>query len=156
MAMLKKKQELVQKDQVQPKLDYATLNPDGRAKYKRQLEHFATLNDDDKLKSIRETWKEVAMVAATRAKQLASTCAAKDFGKLYQLIMSSAISLDKAFPPKKEPPPPAPPPLVFNLFGSLGQRAVSVVTPQTPEVVTVQAKELPPSEGDKHGEVQAP
>jgi hypothetical protein len=141
----------------------ATLNPEGRGKYKKELERFAALPEEEKHQTLKTTWKEVAMVAASRAKQFAATCSPKDFGRLSQLIMSGAIAIDKAFtkpkvevvapPPPPPPPPPSlpptppPPPLVFNLFGSLGQRAVSVTTPETPRVVN------PNPQGAPHGTI---
>jgi hypothetical protein len=104
-------------------------NP-GRGIYRRQLEKFSTLPDDEKHKLLRETWKEVAMGTITRAKAFVSTCSPKDFGSLQRLVISSAVSLDKAFPPVKEPL--AGPKFIVNLFGSLGPRAAAIATPPIP------------------------
>lgn len=117
-----------------------TANLDGRGKYKRQLEKFMTLDDDTKHRTLKDTWKEVAMVAASRARQFAATCSPKDFGRLYQLIMSGAVSIDKAFPKTEHVNSPS---LVVNMFGSLGQRAARIAIPPTPETITVTAMEVP-------------
>jgi hypothetical protein len=112
-------------------------NP-GRGIYRTKLKEFALLKDEDKHHALRETWKEVAMGAATRAKAFVATCSPKDFGALQRLIISGAVSLDKAFPPKQEPLGPK---FIVNMFGSLGQRAASIATPDIP-TIDVTAKEI--------------
>ena len=78
------------------------------------------------------------MGVALRAKAFSTTCSPKDFGRLYQLIMSGAVSMDKAFPPKEQNNAPR---LVVNLFGSLGQRAGAIATPVVPTVVDITPKQ---------------
>lgn len=108
-------------------------NPDGRGRYRRQLERFATLKDEEKHQTLKETWKEVAMGAALRAKSFVATCAPKDFTNLYRIIMSGAIAIDKAYPPRDQQRDLAHTALVVNMFGTLGQRAVNIVMPPLPE-----------------------
>ena len=105
-------------------------NP-GRGIYKKQLAAFVKLNDEDKHKLLKETWKEVAMGAASRAKAFVATCSPKDFGNLQRLVMSGAISIDKAFPPKQEALAPK---FIVNMFGSLGSRAAAIATPAVPTI----------------------
>jgi hypothetical protein len=106
----------------------------GRGIYRRQLEKFAKLDSTKKHDILKETWKEVAMGAALRAKAFVATCAPKDFGRLYQMIMAGAVSIDKAFPPKQEALNA--PSFVFNMFGSLGQRAAAIAMPSVPIQIT--------------------
>lgn len=106
----------------------------GRGIYRRQLEKFAKLESTKKHDILKETWKEVAMGAALRAKAFVATCAPKDFGRLYQMIMAGAVSIDKAFPPKQEALNA--PSFVFNMFGSLGQRAAAIAMPSVPIQIT--------------------
>lgn len=120
---------------------YVPDNPDGRAKYRRQLEQFALLEDDEKHNQLKETWKEVAMGAAIRAKALVSTCSAKEFHLLQRVITAGAIAMDKGYPPTEQKKDHSPA-LVVNMFGSLGQRAAAIAMPITPETITVQAKEV--------------
>ena len=120
--------------------DVATLNLDGRGKHRRSLEAFATLDPKEQHHTLRDAWKQVAMGVALRAKAFATTCSPKDFGRLYQLVMSGAVSLDKAFPPKEQNNAPR---LVVNLFGSLGQRAGAIATPQVPTIEAESVKEIP-------------
>lgn len=104
----------------------------GRGIHRRTIEKFAALPDEDRRKMLKDTWAEVAMGAATRAKQFVATCSPKDFGRLYQMIMSGAVAIDKAFPPQKqEIQAPA---FVVNMFGSLGQRAAAIASPTVPTI----------------------
>lgn len=119
--------------------DPTQANLEGRGKYRRQLERFVALPDADKHKQLKDTWKEVAMVVSSRAKSFAATCSPKDFGRLYQLVMSGAVSIDKAFPKQERENSPA---LVVNMFGTLGQRAARIAMPETPHTITVEAKEV--------------
>lgn len=114
----------------------APTNSKGRGLYRRQLEQFATLKDEEKHALLRETWKDVAMGAALRAKALIATCSPKDFSSMYKVVMSGAVAIDKAYPPeaKKQLLTPA---LVVNMFGSLGQRAARIAMPETPLTVDV-------------------
>lgn len=120
-------------------------NP-GRAIYKEKLEEFAKLDDKEKHALLQQTWKDIAMGAALRAKQFISTCSPKDFNNVYRLVMSGAVAIDKAYPPEKKLPPPLTPALVVNMFGTLGQRAANIAMPETPErqvkVIDVTAKEV--------------
>ena len=114
----------------------APTNNQGRGVYRRQLEQFSTLKDEEKHALLRETWKDVAMGAALRAKALIATCSPKDFSSMYKVVMSGAVAIDKAYPPeaKKQLLTPA---LVVNMFGSLGQRAARIAMPETPLTVDV-------------------
>lgn len=103
-------------------------NP-GRGLYRKQLAKFAALKDEDKHTLLRETWKEVAMGAAARAKAFVATCSPKDFGNLQRMVLSGAVAIDKAYPPKQEELAPK---FIVNMFGSLGQRAAAIATPPTP------------------------
>jgi hypothetical protein len=128
-------------EQEPPTGDIATRNLDGRGKHRRSLEQFATLDPKEQHHALRDTWKQVAMGVALRAKSFATTCSPKDFGRLYQLVMSGAVSLDKAFPPKEQTQSPR---LVVNLFGSLGQRAAAIAIPKVPTIINpVETKEVP-------------
>ena len=120
-------------------LELASLNPDGRGKHRRALEKFTTLDTKEQHATLREHWKQVAMGVALRAKSFSTTCSPKDFGRLYQLIMSGAVSLDKAFPPKEQSTAPR---LVVNLFGSLGQRAAAIAIPKVPTIDAISVKEV--------------
>lgn len=114
----------------------APTNSKGRGLYRRQLEQFSTLKDEEKHALLRETWKDVAMGAALRAKALIATCSPKDFSSMYKVVMSGAVAIDKAYPPeaKKQLLTPA---LVVNMFGSLGQRAARIAMPETPLTIDV-------------------
>ena len=112
-------------------------NP-GRAIYKRELTKFAGLPEKDRQYVLKETWKEVAMGAALRAKTFVATCSPRDFGNLQRLIMSGAIAIDKAYPPKQEALTPK---FIINMFGSLGQRAAEIAMPRTP-TIDVTPKEI--------------
>ena len=112
-------------------------NP-GRGIYRRELEAFALKTDDQKLDALRETWKEVAMGAAVRAKTFVSTCAPKDFGQLHKLISAAATGIEQAFPQRREATNPQ---FIINMFGSLGQRAGAIATPSTP-IIDVTPKEV--------------
>lgn len=120
---------------------------EGRGIYRRQLEKFAVLESTAKHDILKETWKEVAMGAALRAKAFVATCAPKDFGRLYQMIMAGAVSIDKAFPPKQEPLNG--PSFVFNMFGSLGQRAAAIAMPQTPQTPVINVTPGLPAQKDE-------
>lgn len=117
-----------------PDTAVAPVNNQGRGVYRRQLEQFSTLKDEEKHALLRETWKDVAMGAALRAKALIATCSPKDFSSMYKVVMSGAVAIDKAYPPevKKQLLTPA---LVVNMFGSLGQRAARIAMPETPAAV---------------------
>lgn len=130
--------------------DVATLNLDGRGKHRRSLERFATLDPKEQHATLRETWKQVAMGVALRAKSFATTCSPKDFGRLYQLVMSGAVSIDKAFPPREQDKQA--PRLIVNLFGSLGNRAGNIAIPQTPVVNAVSVKEITNAQPTQPGE----
>lgn len=123
-------------------------NNEGRGVYKRQLEHFATLKDEEKHTQLRDTWKEVAMGAALRAKALVATCSPKDFSSLYKVVMSGAVAIDKAFPETKKPQVTSA--LVVNMFGSLGQRAARIAMPETPTTIDI----TPEKEDDTNGALQ--
>ena len=112
-------------------------NP-GRGIYRKQLEAFAQLTDNEKLDALRETWKEVAMGAAVRAKTFVATCSPKDFGGLHKLISAAAVGIEQAFPRKQEA---ASQQFIINMFGSLGQRAAAIAAPPIP-IITVDAKEV--------------
>ena len=124
-------------------------NPDGRGLYRRQLAEFAQLTDEDKQKTLRNTWKEVAMGAALRAKALVATCAPKEFSSLYRVIMSGAVAIDKAYPPDERKRDHSPS-LVVNMFGTLGQRAAAIAMPTTPESIVIEAKEVKVVDGPHH------
>ena len=119
-------------------LDLPPANPEGRGIHRRALEKFVSKEVKEQHNQLRNTWKEVAMGVALRAKAFSTTCSPKDFGRLYQLIMSGAVSMDKAFPPKEQNNAPR---LVVNLFGSLGQRAGAIATPVVPTVVDITPKQ---------------
>ena len=105
-------------------------NPLGKSALTEETEEFLTLNLDQRRAVLKDVWSEIAFVVAKRAKSLAKTVSTKDIGRLYQLVMSGAVSLDKAFPPKEVSGQT----LSINLFGSLGQKAVGIVQPQTPVI----------------------
>lgn len=106
-----------------------SLNPQGRGVYRRKVEEFDLLSPKEQNESIRTVWKSVAIGIAERAKSFSTTCSPKDFGRLYQLVMSGAVSIDKAFPPKEVIQSPK---LVVNLFSSLGNRAAQIAIPAVP------------------------
>ena len=114
--------------------EQAVSNKDGRGVHRRALERFVSKETKEQHSELRETWKQVAMGVALRAKAFSTTCSPKDFGRLYQLIMSGAVSMDKAFPPKEQSTALR---LIVNLFGSLGQRAGAIATPVVPTVVDI-------------------
>lgn len=118
-------------DPQEPTKGAGTNNPDGRAVYTRKIRDFQALPVKEQNESIRETWKSVAMGIALRAKSFSTTCSPKDFGKLYQLVMSGSVSLEKAFPPDKHLQNPQ---LIVNLFSSLGPRAASIAIPAVPAI----------------------
>lgn len=103
-------------------------NPLGQSLLTKETEEFLSLNLDQRRALLKDLWSEVAFTITKRAKSLAKTCSTKDIGRLYQLVMSGAVSLDKAFPPKEI----AGQTLSINLFGSLGQKAVGIVQPSIP------------------------
>lgn len=105
-------------------------NPEGKATLTADIEEFQALNLDQRRAILKDLWCEVAFTVAKRAKALAKVCSTKDVGRLYQLVMSGAVSLDKAFPPKEVSGQT----LSINLFGSLGQKAVGIVQPAVPVV----------------------
>lgn len=107
-------------------------NP-GRSIYRRELNKFSKMKEEDKHTMLRETWKEVAMGAASRAKAFVATCSPRDFGTLQRLVVSGAIAIDKAFPQKAEVYSPK---FIVNMFGSLGPRAVAIAQPLTPIDIT--------------------
>lgn len=109
-------------------------NMDGRGVHRKALERFIAEPAGKQHAQLRDTWKEVAMGVALRAKAFATTCSPKDFGRLYQLIMSGAVSIDKAFPPKEQVSAPR---LVLNLFGSLGDRAARIAIPPVPPIINI-------------------
>ena len=113
-------------------------NP-GRGIYRRELERYTKLTEDEKLTRLRDIWKEVAMGTATRAKAFVSTCSPKDFSNLQRLIAAGATAIDKAFPEKATPLAPK---FIVNLFGSLGQRAAAIAMPPVP-IIDVTAVEVP-------------
>ena len=116
-------------------------NSDGRGVHRRALERFCAEPAVKQHAQLRDTWKEVAMGVALRAKAFATTCKPSDFGRLYQLVMSGAVSIDKAFPPKEQV---ASPRLVVNLFGSLGERAARIAIPAVPVIdITPTVTEAP-------------
>lgn len=112
-------------------------NPAGKGALTAEAEEFLALNLDQRRAHLKDQWCEIAFIVAKRAKSLAKTCGTADIGRLYQLIMSGAVSLDKAFPPKEV----AGQSLSINLFGSLGQKAVGIVQPQIP-VIEAKYKEI--------------
>ena len=112
------------------------------------LRRFAQLPPKEQHDILRDTWKQVAMGVAVRAKNFLTTCPPHDFGKLYQLVQAGAQALDKAFPPKEQTSAPR---LVVNLFGSLGDRAAKVAIPVVPHTIDAEAKEITDGE-DGRGE----
>ena len=130
----------------------AQANLEGRGIHRRALARFIAEPPAAQHKELRDTWKAVAMVAASRAKGFAATCSPKDFGRLYQLIMSGAVSIDKAFPPKEQA---ASPRLVVNLFGSLGERAAKIAIPPVPQVIDVTPQPQEGSTSNEQGVQQA-
>ena len=121
-------------------------NPLGRGAHNAAIEEFRGLTREQRYQKLRDDWAEISQAVMIRAKQFAKTCSPQEFGKLYQLIMSGAVSLDKAFPPKEQQQPT----IQVNMFGSLGQKAKQIVVPQTPMTVTVQPTE--PTEVPVHAE----
>lgn len=113
-------------------------NPLGKAPLTQETEEFLSLNLDQRRAVLKDLWCEVAFVVAKRAKAMAKTVSTKDIGRLYQLVMSGAVSLDKAFPPKEVSGQT----LSINLFGSLGQKAVGIVQPAVPTLEGRVIKEL--------------
>src|SRR5262245_455235 len=93
-------------------------NP-GRAIYRRELEEFAALSDNDKLEALRGVWKEIAMGAAVRAKLFVKQCSPAEFSTLQKLISAAETGIQNAFPQKREATSPQ---FIVNMFGSLGQR----------------------------------
>lgn len=117
----------------------------GRGIHRRELEKFAKLDDKEKHTVLKETWKEIAMGAALRAKAFITTCAPKDFNNLYRMVMAGAVAIDKAYPPVADKKPPVSPSLVVNMFGSLGQRAAKIAMPETPETTVIDVTSVPVS-----------
>lgn len=105
-------------------------NPLGKAPLSSEAEEFLALNLDQRRAVLKDAWTEIAFIISKRAKALAKTCSTKDIGRLYQLVMSGAVSLDKAYPPKEVTGQT----LSINLFGSLGQKAVGIVQPTVPVI----------------------
>lgn len=117
----------------------------GRGIHRRELEKFNKLDDKEKHALLKETWKEVAMGAALRAKAFITTCSPKDFTNVYKVVMAGAVAIDKAYPPVAEKKPPASPSFVVNMFGSLGQRAAKIAMPETPETTVIDVTSVPVS-----------
>lgn len=126
-------------------------NP-GRAIYKKKLEEYQGLSPEEKSKALRETWGEIAMAAALRAKQLVATCSVKDFGRLQQIINAGSTAVEKAFPKEERSvAQQTAPQFIVQLFGSLGQGARAIAAPQTPIVINPPPPALtsqPPKEGE--------
>jgi len=113
-------------------------NP-GRQAYRQELDAFTAMNDQDKRQALSETWKEIAMGAAVRAKLFVKQCKVTEFSSLQKLISAAATGLEQAFPEKKEAPNTQ---YIINMFGSLGQRAAAIASPPVP-TITVEATEVP-------------
>lgn len=105
----------------------------------KKLAKFAADTNEQQLTELRKTWKETAYMIALRAKGFANQCSPQEFGRLYQLIMSGAVSIDKAFPPKEQGHNA--PAFVVNMFGSLGQRASAIAAPPVPTITVEPIKE---------------
>ena len=101
---------------------------------KRQLtqrvKEFKGLSREQRKELLKETWQETAYTVALRASTFARFCNAREGGRLYQLIMAGAVSMDKAFPPKEQLDLNE----VVNLFGSLGARGKAIVQPNVPQI----------------------
>ena len=65
------------------------------------LERLSKLPPDEKKEKLKELWTDVALALAVRAKNFSQFCTDRDFGKLFQLIKSGEVALEKAFPPKE-------------------------------------------------------
>lgn len=91
-----------------------------------------------------------------RVKAFSRTCSPSEFGRLYQLIMSSAVALDKAYP--KEPLPVTPQQSIMqvNLFGSISDKAKQVVVPETPVIDVQPTSESTPRSTDNEGNLCVP
>lgn len=113
-------------------------NPLGKGINNAPLEEFRKLTREQRYQLLREEWAELSYTILMRAKSFAKVCSPQEFGRLYQAIMSGAVSIDKAFPPKEVQQPQ----IQVNMFGSLGQRAREIVVPKLPQVLTIEAKEI--------------
>ena len=120
-------------------------NPGGRGIHRRVVEDFDTLTPADQKKALLETWRGLAMGIAVRAKSFATTCSPKDYNKLYNLVQSGAVALDRAFPEKKELQSPR---LIVNLFQSLGLKAGAIAIPDVPKVIEGKVNEVPDRSGE--------
>jgi len=113
-------------------------NPAGQSLLTKETEEFLSLTLEQRRAYLKDLWSEVAFTITKRAKSMAKTVSTKDIGRLYQLVMSGAVSLDKAFPPKEVSGQT----LSINLFGSLGQKAVGIVQPEIPVIEGRVTKEI--------------
>lgn len=112
-------------------------NPEGKASLSKEVATLMQGTREQRRAHLHDLWVEVAATVALRAKSFAKTCSPQDAGKLYQLIMSGAVSIDKAFPPKENTAPA----LAINLFGNLGQKAIDIVRPTVPTITVQPVKE---------------
>ena len=113
-------------------------NPLGQSLLTQETEEFLSLTLEQRRAYLKDLWSEVAFTVTKRAKSMAKTVSTKDIGRLYQLVMSGAVALDKAFPPKEISGQT----LSINLFGSLGQKAVGIVQPPVPTIEAKVTKEI--------------
>ena len=96
----------------------------------QRIKEFKGLSREQRKELLKETWQETAYTVALRASTFARFCNAREGGRLYQLIMAGAVSMDKAFPPKEQLDLNE----VVNLFGSLGARGTAIVQPNVPQI----------------------
>ena len=96
----------------------------------QRIKEFKGLSREQRKELLKETWQETAYTVALRASTFARFCNAREGGRLYQLIMAGAVSMDKAFPPKEQLDLNE----VVNLFGSLGARGKAIVQPNVPQI----------------------
>jgi hypothetical protein len=95
----------------------------------QRIKEFKGLSREQRKELLKETWQETAYTVALRASTFARFCNAREGGRLYQLIMAGAVSMDKDFPPKEQLDLNE----VVNLFGSLGARGKAIVQPNVPQ-----------------------
>ena len=96
----------------------------------QRIKEFKGLSREQRKELLKETWQETAYTVALRASTFARFCNAREGGRLYQLIMAGAVSMDKAFPPKEQLDLNG----VVNLLGSLGARGKAIVQPNVPQI----------------------
>ena len=99
----------------------------------QRIKEFKGLSREQRKELLKETWQETDYTVALRASAFARFCNAREGGRLYQLIMAGAVSMDKAFPPTEQLDLNE----VVNLFGSLGARGKAIVQPNVPQIEAV-------------------